>query len=131
MDGLVTLVGLGFAFGTPLSLWMALLNRRDQRKAGLLGAVMGQLSSRDLRGRIAVQVRSGVLFPRSVVAVDILEASRSEIWEILTRLAQRLSPHVRIEVTGRVDPDFVATATIETARGQTRPHPSRPCQATG
>ncbi len=124
MDGLVAFVGLGFAFGTPLSLWMALLNRRDRRKEGLLTAVFRELSSRDLRGRIAVRVRSSVLSPRSVVAVDILEASRSEIWEILTRLAQRLSPRVRIEVTGRVAPDFVATATVETTRGQARPCPS-------
>lgn len=124
MDGLVAFVGLGFAFGTPLGLWMALLNRRDRRKEGLLTAVFRELSSRDLRGRIAVQVRSGVLSPRSVVAVDVLAASEKEMWEIMARLAERLSHPVRIEVTGQVDPHFVTTLAVETTGRQARPRPS-------
>jgi len=65
-----------------------------------------------------------VLSPRSVVAVDVLAASEKEMWEIMARLAERLSHPVRIQVTGQVDPHFVTTMAVETTRGQARPCPS-------
>lgn len=128
MDGLMTVVAPLFVVGATLG-WMLLLNRRDRRREGLLNAVFRELSSRDLRGRVAVRVRSGVLSPWSVVAVDVLAASEKEMWQIMERLAERLSHPVRVEVTGRVDPHFVTTLAVETAGGQSRPHSSRSCPA--
>lgn len=127
MDGLMTVVAPVFVVGATLG-WMMLLNRRDRRKEGLLNVVFRELGSRDLRGRIAVRVRSGVLSPRSVVAVDVLAASEKEMWQIVERLAERLSHPVRIEVTGRVDPHFVTAMAVETA-GKPPRHPSQSCPA--
>lgn len=127
MDGLAVVVVI-LTVGTVLG-WLALLNRRDRRKKNLLDTVFRQLSSPDLRGRIAVQVRSGVLSPRSVVAVDVLAASENEMWKIMARLAERLPYPVRIEVIGQVDPHFVTTMAVETPRGQARLLPSQPCAA--
>jgi len=123
MDGLAAVTVVALTVGAPLG-WMALLNRRDRRKKGLLDAVFRQLSSPDLRGRIAVRVQSGVLSPRSVVAVDVLAASEKEMWQIMARLAERLSHPVRIEVTGQVDPHFLTTMAVETTGRQARPCPS-------
>lgn len=130
MDGLGALVVMTLVVGIPLG-WMIFLNRRDRRKEGLLNAVFRELSSRDLRGRVAVRVRSGVLSPRSVVALDVLAGSENEMWEIMARLAERLAHPVRIEVTGQVDPHFVTTMAVETTGRQGRPRPSRPCPAAG
>ena len=128
MDGLAAVMVVMLTVGTLLG-WLALLNRRDRQKNGLLNAVFRQLSSPELRGRIAVQVRSGVLSPRSLVAVDVLAASENEMWKIMARLAERLPYPVRIEVTGQVDPHFVTTMAVETTRGQARLLPSQPCAA--
>ncbi len=115
----------------PVLLWLILLNRRDRRQDRLLGSVLAQLSSPELRGRVAVRVRSGVLSPRSVVTLHVLAYSRSEIWEIMTRLSQCLSPHVKLEVTRPQDRQFLATFTVDTTRRQPRPCPPQPRLATG
>lgn len=110
MVGRVVIV-VALTLGAPL-VWLMLLNLRDRRQAALLSAVLDQISSRELRGRIGVQVRSGVLSGRSVVTVNLLAPSRNEIWEIMTRFARHLSPEVRLAVTGPVDRHFLATLTV-------------------
>ena len=115
----------------PVLLWLILLNRRDRRQDRLLGTVLDQIRSRELRGRVAVRVRSGVLWPRSVATVHVLTHSPNEVWDLMTRLAQCLSPHVRLEVTGHVDRFFLATFGIQKISGQPLPRPSQPRLATG
>ena len=97
--------------GGPL-IWAMALNLRDRREARLLNTVLAELDGRDLRGRVAVKVRSGFLWAPSVVKVHLLCASRQEIWEILGRLSERLSRRVRLEVTGPVERPLAATFTF-------------------
>lgn len=87
MEGLM-LVGqvavvLAFAAGIPLVCLM-LLNLRDSRQERILQTVLDEVSSRELMGRVAVRVRSGVLWRRSVVTIHILAGAPDEIWEIMT-----------------------------------------------
>ncbi len=103
---------LALTLGTPL-VWALLLNLRDRRQARLLHAVLDQVSSPDLRGRVAVRVRSGVLWPRSRVEVSVLSWSVQELWDLMTRLSERLSPRVRLELTGPADRILLATFTVE------------------
>lgn len=120
MEGLMVVgrltVFLALTLGTPL-VWLALLNLRDRRQASVLHAVLREISSRELLGRVAVRVRCGVLSRRCVATVSILACSRNEIWEIMARLSGRLSPQVRLEVTGPVDRQFLATFTVKTTSG--------------
>lgn len=111
---MAVIVMAALTLGAPLG-WAVLLNLRDRRQARLLQTVLDRLGGRDLRGRVAVQVRCGVLRPRSVVRVHLLSASRSEIWELLARLSERLSCRIRLEVTGPVEHPLMATFTLEPA----------------
>jgi hypothetical protein len=119
---------VAFAVGTPV-IWLILLNRRDRRQLALAHGVLDRVNSRDLRGRVAVQARSGLLWGRSVVTVDVLASSRNEVWEIMTRLSRHLSPRVRLEVTGEIDQDLIATLVVEPMRRL--PRPAAPSLATG
>lgn len=116
---------------SPLVGLLLLLNRRDRRQARVLGTVLEQLSSPDLRGRVAARVRSGLLSPKSVVTVDVAGCSREEIWDIMTRLSQRLSPQIRLEVSGPQDRCFLATFTVETLGWRPPLRPPQPSLATG
>lgn len=117
MEKLLTLgmsiVTLGLTIGGP-ALWLLLLNQRDRRQAALRNAVLDQVSSRDRRGRVAVQVRGGLLAHRSVVTVGVLGTSRNEVWEILTRLTRHGAWHVRLEVTAVAERACLATFTLAT-----------------
>ena len=97
--------------GGPL-IWAMALNLRDRREARLLSTVLAELSGPDLRGRVAIGVRAGLLGVPSVVKIYLLGASRQEIWEILGRLSERLSRRVRLEVTGPVERPLAATFTF-------------------
>ena len=97
--------------GGPL-IWAMALNLRDRREARLLSTVVAELSGPDLRGRIAIRARVGLLGTSSVVKVHLLSASRQEIWVILGRLSERLSRRVRLEVTGPVEHPLGATFTF-------------------
>ena len=106
----VVLVAL-VVIGGPL-IWAMALNLRDAREARLLSAVLAELSGPDLRGRVTVRARVGLLGTSSVVKVYLLYASRQEIWEILQKLSERLSRRVRLEVTGPVEHPLGATFTF-------------------
>src|SRR3989304_6588842 len=85
--------------GGPLIAALA-LNLRDRRQARLLGTVLAELGGPDLRGRVAIKVRGGLLGVPSVVKIHLLCASRQEIWEILGRLSERLSRRGGLGGTG-------------------------------
>jgi len=97
--------------GGPV-MWAMALNLRDRRQARLLNTVLAELGGRDLRGRVAIKVRAGLLWAPSLVKIHLLCASRQEIWEILGRLSERLSRRVRLEVTGPVERPLAATFTF-------------------
>lgn len=107
---IITLLALG-----GLVAWAMFLNLRDRRRVRLLNMVAAELSTRDLRGRVAIQVRVGLLWAPSVVKIHLLCASPQEIWEVLGRLSERLSRRVRLEVTGPVERPLAATFTLEPA----------------
>lgn len=111
METFMTVLVAAFALGGPIA-WLAILNLRDRRQTRLLNTVLGELSGRDLRGRVAVETRVGILWAPSVVKIHLLCASRQEIWEILGRLSERLSRRVRLEVTGPVELPLAATFTF-------------------
>lgn len=123
-------VVLALTLGMPLVL-LTLLNVRDRRQARLLSTVLDQTGSRDLRGSIAVQVRCGVLSRRSVVRVHIVACAPNAVWDIITRLSERLPPQVRLQVTAPVDRHGFATFTVRTIGRHPLPGPSRPSFATG
>ena len=112
LAGLVALV----VVGGPL-MWAMALNLRDRRQARLLGTVLAELGGPDLRGRVAVQVRAGLLWAPSLVKIHLFCASRQEIWEILGRLSEHLSGRVRLEVSGPVERPLAATFTFVPALG--------------
>ena len=97
--------------GGPLIAALA-LNLRDRRQARLLSTVLAELGGPDLRGRVAIKVRAGLLWAPSLVKIHLLCASRQEIWEILGRLSEHLSGRVRLEVTGPVERPLAATFTF-------------------
>lgn len=113
MEAVIAFMVTLLAVGGPVG-WALLLNLRDRRRARLLQTVLGRLGARDLRGRFAVQVRSGVLRPWSVVRVHLLSASRGEIWELLERLSAGLPSRVRVELIGPMDQPL-ATFTLQPA----------------
>lgn len=115
-------VVLALTLGWPI-IWLMLLNLRDRRQDRVLQTVLGEVSSRELMGQVAVRVRSGLISRRSVVMVHILAYSPNEIWEIMTRLSRRLSPEVRLELTGTVGRDFLTTFTVKPVSGRPLPRP--------
>ncbi len=115
---------LGLAL-SPAFVPILLLNLRDRRESVLLGAVWEQLSSPDLRGRIAVRVRYALLRRASFVALDMRDCSQEEIWAALTRLSQNLPPHVRVTVDAAVGRQVPVRVALEgTGRHQVA-HASR------
>lgn len=134
MDGLMQVGGLllviGFTYGPVVAL-LALLNHRDRRDARLLGAVLKALNWREARGRVAVRVRSTLLSPRSVVAVDMRACSRDEVWDAILRLARCLPPHVHAIVDGTVAPQAPATFTVKTGSRPLLACPARPSVVPG
>ena len=126
----MSLVMLGLTISSP-ALWLVLLNRRDRRQAAIRSTILDQMGSRDLRGRVAVQVCYGLLSHRSVVTVNVLATSRNEVWEILTRLARHISRHVRPEVTAVTERECLATFTLDAAAPKRLPATPKPALATG
>ena len=111
-SGLQAVVVVALTAGIPL-VWALLLNLRDRRQERVLQSVLPHLDSRDLRGRVALRVRSGVLWPRSRLELSVLSWSPQEIWELMTRLSECLSSRVHLEVSGSADRVLLATFTVD------------------
>lgn len=121
-------VVLALTLGWPI-IWLMLLNLRDRRQDRVLQTVLGEVNSRELMGQVAVRVRSGLVSRRSVVMVHILAYSPNEIWEIMTRLSRRLSPEVRLELTGTVGREPVTPFTVRMERSRLASHLPAPSLA--
>lgn len=133
MESLMEIAGLLMVLGLtggPLVGLLFLLNHRDRRESVLRGAVLSEFASPEFRGRIATDVRPALLAGRSVVRVEILGASRDEIWDALMRLALRVPPSIRLVVEGTMDADDPAPFTVETTGRHPLRRPQRPCVAT-
>ena len=113
MEGLTQLGGLvltvGMTYGPVVAL-LGLLNLRDRRQSRLLGSVVQELPRGQFGGRLAVQVRSALLSPRSVVTLDMRACLCDEIWQAVARLSRSLPAGVRLVVDGTVDPHCPAPA---------------------
>jgi hypothetical protein len=118
-------VSVAVIFG-PVLVWLILLNLRDRRISQLRLTVSEPLAAADLRGRIAVQVRSAVFSRSNTVIVDALAGTHDEVWDIFIRVASRLPPCVRFLVHGAVGHQFAGQLTLETA---TRRLPARRARA--
>jgi hypothetical protein len=105
---------LGLAV-SPVLVPALLLNLRDRRESAVLGTVGAQLSSRELRGRIAVRVRCALLGKGGVVALDMRDCSQEEIWGAMVRLSRSLPPTVQLVVDGVVDRDAPVTFAVQAA----------------
>jgi hypothetical protein len=118
MDAILQFGGLAVvALSTvgPVFGLMLLLNRRDHRRAALLGMVW-ERTPRDLAGLIAVQTRCALFSSRSVVTVEMRACSRDEVWEAIARWSPHLPPRARLLVKGTVDGGGTADVTLEASR---------------
>ena len=125
MNALLQFGGMaGVALSTvgPVLGLMLLLNRRDRRRAALLGLVW-ERTSKDLASSIAVQVRCGLFSSRGVVTVEMQACSRDEIWEAVARWSPHVPPRVRLLVKGAMDCGRMTDLTLEASR---RPSMSAP-----
>lgn len=105
MDALRALGGVFLAAAVavaPVAGLALLLNLRDRRRASLLAAVADVVGAPDLRGRVGLEVRCGMLSPGGRLAVHLAASSGEEILALLSRLSRRLSPRVRLSVDSRL-----------------------------
>lgn len=128
LGGLI--IGISITLG-PVVVLIGVLNLRDRREAALRGVVLPHVNSRDLRGLISIDVRSGLFSRWSLIAIDMRACSRDQIWDLITRLSQSLPPRVRLVVDGTVDPHSPARFTVRTTARHPLCRPSRPAIATG
>jgi hypothetical protein len=123
MDGGQGVFGVVVTFAAVVLL-LTLLNRRDRRAKQLRYAVLDQLALPELRGRIAIHIRCALISQRSTVIVDLLAGTPHEVWNVCTRVASRLPPHIRLVVNSALDRAGMRPFTLETTTGQLLPHAS-------
>lgn len=75
-----------------------LLNLRDRCRASLLAAIADVVGAPDLRGRVGLEVRCGLLSPGARVALHLVASSVEESLDLLSRLSKRLPWRVRLSV---------------------------------
>src|SRR5262245_13408952 len=121
MDVARGVFGVAIIFGAVVIL-STLLNRRDRRASRLHRTVLDQLALPELRGRIGVHIQCAVFSWRRAVIVDLLAGTLHEVWNIFTRLAPRLPPHVRLVVHSTPDRGFTRPFKLETTTGRLLSH---------
>ena len=124
MDVVRGVLGVAIIFGTVVIL-LTLLNRCDRRASRLRYTVLDQLALPELRGRVGVQLQCAVLSRRRAVIVDLLAGTPCEVWNVFTRLASRLPPHVRLVVHSTPDSGFTRPVALETTTGRPSSHALR------
>jgi hypothetical protein len=86
----------GLALGAAVVLGR-LLQRRERRQTALRAAVLEQLSP-ETQGRIEAHVHYSLFGHAALVNVRVKSCAPGEIWGLITRLSQGLSPDVRLLV---------------------------------
>jgi hypothetical protein len=124
MDVVRGVFGVAIIFGTVVIL-LTLLNRCDRRASRLRYTVLDQLALPDLRGRVGVQIHCAVLSRQRAVIADLLTGTPYEVWNVFTRLASRLPPHVRLVVYSTPDAGFTRPFALETTTGRPSSHALR------
>jgi hypothetical protein len=124
MDGARGVFGVMMICGAVVIL-LTLLNWCDRRALRLRHAVLDQLALPELRGRVGVQIHCALLSRRPAVFVDLLTSTPHEVWNVFTRLASRLPPHVRLVVYSTPDSWFTPPFTLETTTGRPSSHVPR------
>jgi len=111
MDGVIREIGsfgLSLALGGgPLAVLIgliALLNRRDRRRARLLSLAARQLAGEAVRGEIAMEAHCPLLAGGGVVRVDMGRLEGGVSRQVVERLRQTLPPVVRLAVAGAPAP---------------------------
>ena len=111
MDGVIREIGsfgLSLALGGgPLAVLIgliALLNRRDRRRAQLLALAAQQLTGEAVRGEIAIEARCPLLAGGGLVRVDVGRLEGGVARQVFARLRQALPPVVRLAVAGAPAP---------------------------
>jgi hypothetical protein len=111
MDGVIReigSVGLSLALGGgPLAVLIgliALLDRRDRRRARLLALTARQLTGEAVRGEIAIEAHCPLLARGGAVRLDMGGLEGGVARQIVERLRQTLPPTVRLAVAGAPEP---------------------------
>ncbi|MGE5255968.1 MAG: hypothetical protein ACM3KE_04815 [Hyphomicrobiales bacterium] len=99
----------------PVVVLLMWLRTRDRRVAMLSSAALRELNLPELRGLFAVKIKSS-FFSGGLVAVDLWNCSRDQLWDVLQRLSARLPSHVRVEVNGISDSRTKSTWTVTVKR---------------
>ena len=97
----------------PIAFLTARLRARDRRDAALTLTVLRELNAPELRGLYSVNVVSRS-FGRDSVAIDLLDCSREQAWDVMEKVTIHLPPRVRVEINGirggRLRPVWTLTA---------------------
>ncbi len=120
MEELLTRLGLlfiGFAgMLGPLILLMGFLRLRERRESILLGAVLKELNSPNLRGLFTVHVNCGLFTRQGMVTIDLQDCSKEQIWETIMQLSARLPLQVQLVVNGMTDSRSRSILTLNVKR---------------
>src|SRR5262245_25866762 len=99
--------GLSLALGGgPLAVLIgliALLNRRDRRRVGLLSLAARQLTGEAVRGELAIDARCPLLARGGVVRVDMGRLESGMARQVVEGLRQTLPTVVRLAAAGATD----------------------------
>ena len=104
-----------FCIAGPVVVLLMWLRARDRRVAMLSTVALKELNLPELRGLFAVKIKNNP-FSGKVVAVDLWNCSRDQLWDVLLRLSAQLPSHVRVEVNGISDSRTRSTWTVSAKR---------------
>ena len=100
----------------PLVLLIGFLRLREQQESFLLGVVLKELNSPDLRGLFAVNVQCGFFTRHGSVSVDLRGCPTDQTWDTMMRLSARLPSKVQLVVNGMTDSRSRSTVTVSVKR---------------
>jgi len=99
--GWLALVSAAAAVIAPLAVIAAaleLLTHRRRREERARTAMLAVLESRETRGMVGVQARSGVLSRTTAVTLSTAYCGSSTVWTVLARAVEQAPPHVEVTV---------------------------------
>ena len=120
MEGLVARLALlvvGFlGILGPLVLLMGFLGLRDRQESIVLGAVLKELNSPDLRGLFAVNVQCRLFSRQATVTIDLQDCSKEQILDTVIKLSSRVPSQVQLVVNGITDSRSRSALTLNVKR---------------